>query len=89
MAPYISLKSIVKLESFLARDEPGHLIRKAIINRSKELHHEEMEAGKTYDKYAQELEDYGAPMEIVRAYRKMAKDEFSHAYVFQMLVGHL
>lgn len=79
----------MKLKSFLARDEPGRLLRKAILNHSKKLYHEKMEAGKTYDKYAQELEDYGAPKEIVKAYRKIAKDEFSHAYVFQMLVGRL
>lgn len=81
----ISDKSVAAFVEMLSKDDAGKLLKKAIKNVSAERSNEEEETGKIYDKYAQELEDYGAPKEIVKAFRQMAADEFQHHFVFNKL----
>ena len=81
----MSDKALEKFNVMLSRDEAGHLLKKAIRNVSAKQSDEEESTSKIYNKYAQELEDYGAPVEIVKAFRQMAADESQHHFIFNRL----
>lgn len=80
------VEAIQTFNEMLKKDEAGHLLKKAIRNVAHELEYEEKESSKKYQKYADELDAYGAPRLIVKAFEKMAKEEMEHHFVFMRLI---
>ena len=80
------VEAIAKFNEMLKKDEAGHIIKKALRNVAHDLEHEEEETSKKYQKYADELDAYGAPRTIVKAFEHMAKEEMEHHFVFMKLV---
>jgi len=80
------IKSVENFNIMLSKDDGGKLLKKNIRNVIAQRSEEEEDGAKQYDKYAQELKDYGAPTEIVNAFRLMALDEFQHHFILNRLL---
>lgn len=85
-AEKLSSEAVEKFHKQLKSDESGATLRKALRNIFSELADTETETGKKYDNYAQELEAYGAPKQIVGVFKRMAADEMQHHFVFMKLL---
>ncbi len=80
------VEAIKKFNEMLKKDEAGNLLKKAIRNVAFDAEHEEKETSEKYQKYADELDAYGAPRALVNAFEKMAKEEMEHHFLFMKLI---